>query len=267
MQQFWCNVIWKFVEGLFTYQKAPFEKFCDLQFSRKSRYHEIVFAEPLHVSCMGWEVKIDISGQSNDCLRVCNVKMKNFLLGQKRGTFLRIFGFWGCSVKWFELIFSKMLKLHKKESLDPKMSDFEWLSEAFNFSMLNMLDLDLSLFAYFWSYYLSNFDVWPLISKLRTCSTRIWSNFATRAIIRYLKMGKSVRKLQFSDTFCHFKVPWRLPSGNFSPDSCRAGPKLQNEYSNIKIRQELTSEIRKMWGNLKFLHDHEISQFFHNQIT
>ena len=40
------------------------------------------------------------------------------------------------------------------------MSDFEWFGEAFNFSMFNMLDLDLSLFAYFWSYYLSDFDVW-----------------------------------------------------------------------------------------------------------
>ena len=29
------------------------------------------------------------------------------------------------------------------------MSDSEWISEAFNFSMFNMLDLDLSLFAYF----------------------------------------------------------------------------------------------------------------------
>ena len=75
-----------------------------------------------------------------------------------------------------------MLKLDKKESLDPKMSDFEWFGEAFNFSMFNMLDLDLSLFAYFWSYYLSNLDVWPLISKLRICSTRIWSNFATRGL-------------------------------------------------------------------------------------
>ena len=128
MWQFWCNVIWKFVENLFTYQKAPFEKFCNLRFSYKLRYHEIVFAELLHVSCMGWEVKIDISGQSNDCLRVCNVKLKNFLLRWKQGTFPRIFGFWGCSVEWFELIFSKMLKLEKKESLDPKMSDFEWLT-------------------------------------------------------------------------------------------------------------------------------------------
>ena len=42
-----------------------------------------------------------------------------------------------------------MLKVDKKEFLDPKMSDFELLSEAFNLSMFNMLDLDLSLFAYF----------------------------------------------------------------------------------------------------------------------
>ena len=44
-----------------------------------------------------------------------------------------------------------MLKLDKKESLDPKMSDFEWFGEVFNFCIFNMLDLDLSLFAYFWS--------------------------------------------------------------------------------------------------------------------
>ena len=77
--------------------------------------------------------------------------MKKFLLGRKRGKFPRIFWFQACSVKWFELIFSKMLKLDKKESLDPKMSDFEWFGEAFNFSMFNMSDLYLSLFAYFWS--------------------------------------------------------------------------------------------------------------------
>ena len=31
-----------------------------------------------------------------------------------------------------------MLKLDEKESLDPKMSDFEWFGEVFNFSMFNM---------------------------------------------------------------------------------------------------------------------------------
>ena len=54
---------------------------------------------------MGWEVKIDMSGQSKDCLWVCNVKMKKILLGRKRGTFLWIFGFWGCSVERFENFF------------------------------------------------------------------------------------------------------------------------------------------------------------------
>ena len=32
---------------------------------------------------------------------------------------------------------------------------------------------------------------------------------------------------------------------NFSLDSCRGGPKLQNEYSNIKIGQEITSKMQK----------------------
>ena len=31
-----------------------------------------------------------------------------------------------------------MLKLDEKESLDPKMSDFEWFGKVFNFSMFNM---------------------------------------------------------------------------------------------------------------------------------
>ena len=54
---------------------------------------------------MGWEVKIDMSGQSKDCLWVCNVKMKKFLLGWKRGRFLWIFGFRGHSVEQFENFF------------------------------------------------------------------------------------------------------------------------------------------------------------------
>ena len=81
------------------YQKTPFEKFCNLWFSRKSRSSDFCFGGPLHVSCMGWEVKIDMSGQSNDFLWVCNVKMKIFLLRQKQGTFPRISGFRGCSIK------------------------------------------------------------------------------------------------------------------------------------------------------------------------
>ena len=51
---------------------------------------------------MGWEVKIDMSVQSKDCLWVCNVKMEKFLPGRKRGTFPWIFGFWGRSIEGFE---------------------------------------------------------------------------------------------------------------------------------------------------------------------
>ena len=54
---------------------------------------------------MGWEVKIDMSGQSKDCLWVCNVKMEKFLPGQKWGTFPWIFGFRGHSIEGFENFF------------------------------------------------------------------------------------------------------------------------------------------------------------------
>ena len=107
-----------------------------------------------HHMCLGWEVKIDISGQSNDCLRVCNVKMKKKLPGWKQGTFLRMYRLQDHSIKWFELIFSKMLKLDEKESLNPKMSDFKWFSEVFNFSMLNM---------FLWFYHIF------LISEIYNC--------------------------------------------------------------------------------------------------
>ena len=40
----------------------------------------------------------------------------------------------------------------------------------------------LSLFAHFWSHFLTNFDVWQLIWKFRSSSTRIWSNFETRGL-------------------------------------------------------------------------------------
>ena len=40
---------------------------------------------PLHVSCMGWEVEIDMSGHSSHHLRVRNVKMKKFSTGAEMG--------------------------------------------------------------------------------------------------------------------------------------------------------------------------------------
>ena len=42
---------------------------------------------------MGWEVKIDMSGQSNGCLRVCNVKMKKFYKGGNRAHLQECMGY------------------------------------------------------------------------------------------------------------------------------------------------------------------------------
>ena len=42
---------------------------------------------------MGWEVKIDMSGQSKDCLWVCNVKMKKFYQGGNGAHFRGFLGF------------------------------------------------------------------------------------------------------------------------------------------------------------------------------
>ena len=42
---------------------------------------------------MGWEVKSDMSGQSNDCLWVCNVKIKKFYWGGNGAHFREFLGF------------------------------------------------------------------------------------------------------------------------------------------------------------------------------
>ena len=44
------------------------------------------FNGPLYVLYLGWEVKNDVSGQSQDVLRVCNVNIIKSLLGQKQST-------------------------------------------------------------------------------------------------------------------------------------------------------------------------------------
>ena len=63
---------------------------------------------------MGWEVTINMSGQSNDCLKVCNVKMKIFLPGWKWGIFLRIRRLQPVALSNLNFFFSKMLKLDEK---------------------------------------------------------------------------------------------------------------------------------------------------------
>ena len=108
----------------------------------------------LHISCMGWVVKNDMSGQSKDALRVCNVKIRKSWLGPKRGTSSWLFRLAAPSVERFELFFSKMVKLEGKESPDPKLSDFEWFGEVFKIIMFNM---------FVWFYHIF------LISDLNTC--------------------------------------------------------------------------------------------------
>ena len=55
-------------------------------------------------------------------------------------------------------------------------------------------------------------------------------------------MAKHVQKSPMSAILGALEAP----CGNVSSDSCTAGYKLQNEYSNIKIGQKITSEMTKM---------------------
>ena len=91
----------QFIEDLFSYQKVPFENFCDLQFCCKLRYCEF-FDGLLHISCFSWEIKNDMSGQSKDWgmyVRVCNVKIIKSLPEQKWGTSSGLFGLVAPSVE------------------------------------------------------------------------------------------------------------------------------------------------------------------------
>ena len=51
---------------------------------------------------MGWEVETDMSGQSNDCLRVHNVKMKKIFTGVETGHISENLQLTGCSINGFE---------------------------------------------------------------------------------------------------------------------------------------------------------------------
>ena len=147
----------------------------------------------------------DMSGQTKDALRVCNVKIRKSLTGVKRGTSSWLFGLADPSVEQFEIFFSKMVKVEEKESPDPKLSDFEWFGEVFKIIMFNM---------FVWFYHIF------LISDLNTCP--IWCmtmqieaydllyknvNIATRGPIRHLKMAKMCWKsptLWTSSIVCMF---------------------------------------------------------------
>ena len=70
-----------------------------------------------------------MSGQSKDCLWVCNVKMENFLPGRKQGTFLWIFGFRGRSIEQFEnffIGFAVPISLSVADILQPISTRSRW---------------------------------------------------------------------------------------------------------------------------------------------
>ena len=50
---------------------------------RDVKFCEIFFDWLLHICCLGCEVQTDMRGQSNHCLRKCNVKMKKKMMGAK----------------------------------------------------------------------------------------------------------------------------------------------------------------------------------------
>ena len=65
-------------------------------------------------------------------------KLENLYRGWNGAHLSDFFRLAAPSVEWFELFFSKMMKLEEKESPDPKLSDFEWFGEVFKIIMFNM---------------------------------------------------------------------------------------------------------------------------------
>ena len=80
------------------------------------------FDGPLYVLYLGWEVKNDVSGQSQDVLRVCNVNIRKSLLGQKQSTCSWPFWLAAPSVKWSEFFFMALLL-----TINPTVAKRFWL--------------------------------------------------------------------------------------------------------------------------------------------
>ena len=87
----------------------------------RSRHREF-FDGPLYVLYLGWEVKNDVSGQSQDVLRVCNVNIRKSLLGQKQSTCSWLFRLVAPSVKWSEFFFMALLL-----TINPAVAKRFWL--------------------------------------------------------------------------------------------------------------------------------------------
>ena len=77
--------------------------------------HEIFFNRPPHTSVFGWEVDTHMSGQSNDGLRVCNVKMKKFYQDRNEAHVCACMGYGALASTDLNLFFSKIVKLDEEE--------------------------------------------------------------------------------------------------------------------------------------------------------
>ena len=77
--------------GTFLATKSHLSRICAINdflvIGEDVKFCEIFLDGLLHVLCLGCEVQNDMIGQSNNCLRVCNVKMKKKLPGRKCLTF------------------------------------------------------------------------------------------------------------------------------------------------------------------------------------
>ena len=164
---------------------------------------------------MGWEVETDMSGQSNDCPRICNVKMKKIYWGRNRAHFREFMAYGTVASSNLNYFFSKMVKLDEKECLDTKMSDFELFGEVFNCSMFNMsMWFDhILLICEVHSCPILEFEysfqsLWPTLQESEVI---IWAKMSTRGPLRCPKMAKMCPKIadigNFWTHFCNFWVP------------------------------------------------------------
>ena len=145
---------------------------------------------------MGWEVKNDRGGEFEHAVWVCKVKIGKFICQELLGHISQNFQITLCGINWFQLCFSKMVKLEENYLAIPKLV----ISKTFqNYHVCAVP----SLFDHFWSQFLTDFDIIPLKAKLMT-STRIWNDFGTRGPTRHLKMVKTCSKIPDIDTFMPF---------------------------------------------------------------
>ena len=110
----------------------------------------------------------------------------------------------------------------------------------------------VSHFAHFWSYFSTNFHIWPTKSKLRaSCTT--WRCFCNVLVpVRGWKKAKNTIISNFYHIFCCFSPPYMHQNITKTSPCCRGGSQLRFGGSYVKIGWEMVSEMSKMWDNFKF---------------